>query len=240
MQCKLIRLSDLDQRRGFAHIVAAHNRVEGALMYRYLAMACASVAACATPYQKQGFAGGFSETQLDENAFRVAFRGNGYTSHERVADFTLLRSAELTRAHGYHFFIVVQASERTSYSSHTTPTQSTTTASATGYGNSTYVTAHTTTTGGQTYLIAKPGASNTIVCFRDRPDGYEMVYNADFLYRSLTQKYGMPAPDAYTYQAPPVPDGRACKVEADCEIGKWCGRMNESTGRGACIPIGTR
>src|SRR5437764_1386447 len=55
--------------------------------------------ACATPYQRHGFTGGFSESQLDENVFRVNFRGNGYTSPERAADFTLLRSAELARAH---------------------------------------------------------------------------------------------------------------------------------------------
>jgi len=51
---------------------------------------------CATSYQKTSFTGGYSETQLDENVFNVSFKGNGYTSRERVADFTLLRSAELT------------------------------------------------------------------------------------------------------------------------------------------------
>ena len=148
------------------------------------------LAGCATAYQRQGMTGGFSETQLDENVFRVRFNGNGYTSGERAADFTLLRSAELARNHGYPFFIIVQASAGSSYSTYTTPVQSHTTASATSYGNTAYGSAHTTTSGGETYLIAKPGVANTIVCFKERPEGYQgMVYNADFLYDSLTQKY---------------------------------------------------
>jgi hypothetical protein len=59
------------------------------------------VAACATPYQSRGLAGGFSETQLSENMFQVYFRGNGYTREERVDDFALLRSAELAEEHGF-------------------------------------------------------------------------------------------------------------------------------------------
>jgi hypothetical protein len=30
---------------------------------------------CATTYQKQGFTGGFSETQLGENIFQISFKG---------------------------------------------------------------------------------------------------------------------------------------------------------------------
>jgi len=87
----------------------------------------ALLAACATPYQSKGYTGGFSETQLDVNVFRVNFNGNAYTSGERAVDFTLLRSAELAREHGYHYFIVVQHSAGYSYSTRTTPTQSHTT-----------------------------------------------------------------------------------------------------------------
>jgi len=35
----------------------------------------ALLAACATPYQSKGYTGGFSETQLDVNVFRVNFNG---------------------------------------------------------------------------------------------------------------------------------------------------------------------
>ncbi len=132
----------------------------------------AQLAACATPYQSKGYTGGFSETQLDVNVFRVNFNRNAYTSGERAVDFTLLRSAELAREHGYHYFIVVQHSAGYSYSTRTTPTQSHTTGTATTYGGTTTVNTQTTTTGGQTHVIAKPGTSNTIVCFVEKPENY--------------------------------------------------------------------
>jgi hypothetical protein len=151
-----------------------------------------SVLSCATGYHAHGLSGGFSETQLDENVFQVSFKGNGYTSRERAADFTLLRSAEIARANGFSFFIIVEKADRTGYGTYTTPTQSHTTASATSYGNTTYGSATTTTSGGQSYLIQKPGVANTIVCFKERPQDVQgLVYNADFVYKSLTQKYGM-------------------------------------------------
>ena len=58
------------------------------------------LSACATTYQPQGLSGGFSETQLDTNVFKVSFRGNGYTHAERAEDLALLRSAELTLKNG--------------------------------------------------------------------------------------------------------------------------------------------
>ena len=53
------------------------------------------LSACATTYQSESFSGGFSETQLDKNVFRVSFQGNGYTRAERAEEMALLRSAEL-------------------------------------------------------------------------------------------------------------------------------------------------
>ena len=143
---------------------------------------------CATSYQKKGFTGGFSETQLDENVFSVSFRGNAYTDRERVADFTLLRSAELTLENGFQYFAIIDANSYTKHSTYTTPTTSHTTASAYGTGNYAYGNATTTTTGGQTYNISKPSASNTIVCFKEKPESI-FTYNAQFIYNNVRQKY---------------------------------------------------
>jgi len=145
---------------------------------------------CATTYQSSGYSGGYSETQLDENVFKVAFRGNGYTGRERVADFTLLRSAELTIENGYKYFAVVDANSYTKNSTYTTPTTSNTTASVYGSGNYAYGNATTTTTGGQTYNISKPSSSNTIVCFKEKPtNGFS--YNAEFIFKNITKKYAI-------------------------------------------------
>jgi len=117
---------------------------------------------CATSYQGDGFTGGYSETQLDENVFNVSFRGNEFTRRDRVADFTLLRSAELTLENGFNYFVVIDANSYTTTSTHTTPTTTNTTASAYSSGNSIYGGATSSTTGGQTYNISKPSESNTI------------------------------------------------------------------------------
>ena len=115
------------------------------------------LSACATSYQADGFSGGFSETQLDTNVFRVSFRGNGHT-----------------RAH----FVVIDSQSRERHGTYTTPNQSYTTANATAYGNSAYGTAQTTTYGDQTIHISKPSTTNTIMCFKGKQDIQGLVYGA--------------------------------------------------------------
>ena len=128
------------------------------------------VSGCATTYQPNSFSGGFSETQLDSNVFRVSFRGNGLTGAERAEEMALLRSAELTLNNGFSHFAIVDASSRTSYSSFTAPSQTQTIGTISSYGNTSYLNAQTRTTGGQTFVAAKPSTTNTIVCFKGRPE----------------------------------------------------------------------
>lgn len=152
-------------------------------------LAVALLQACATPYQRSGFSGGYSETQLDSNVFRVSFRGNGFTNRDKAADLVLLRSAELTLTNGFKYFSVIDADSYTSTSQISTPTTSYTNAHLTSYGNTAYGTATTTTYGGQSYNISKPTSTNTIVCFKERPtNGFS--YSAEFIYKNLSQKYG--------------------------------------------------
>lgn len=148
---------------------------------------------CATSYQAQSFSGGFSETQLDKNVFRVTFKGNGYTQSERAEDFALLRSAELTLKHGFSHFAIVDGRQSADYGVMTTPTQSYTTGSVTAYGNTAYGSARTTTTGGQSFIIKKPSSTNTIVCFNGKPENGMFVYDAQFIHNSLSAKYGIKA-----------------------------------------------
>ena len=79
---------------------------------------------CATSYQKSGFSGGFSETQLSENVWKVHFRGNAKTTMERATDFCLLRSAELTLENGYKYFAIVDENSSTKSSTFSTPSTS--------------------------------------------------------------------------------------------------------------------
>lgn len=152
---------------------------------------CLFLAGCATPYQTQGLTGGFSETQLDQNVFRVSFRGNAYTSSERAADFTLLRSAELAIENGYGYFIIVDTEKYSQTGAYTTPTTSYTTGSVHGSGDYAHISATTTTSGGQTYFYSRPRSTNTIILFNERPEVDAMVYDASFVVRSIRQRYGV-------------------------------------------------
>ncbi len=145
---------------------------------------------CATAYQSRGMTGGYSETQLDVNVFKVAFRGNGFTGRERVADFTLLRSAQLALQNGYKYFVIINANSYTSNSTFTTPTTSNTTANVYGTGNYAYGNATTTTYGGQTYNVSKPSSTNTIACYKEKPK-FGFSYNAELIYKNITKKYGI-------------------------------------------------
>lgn len=85
------------------------------------------LAACstATPYgpASQGGGYGFSEQKIEDNRFRINFRGNSLTSRETVENSLLYRAAELTVQQGYDHFIVVEndTEARTTYSGSSYP-----------------------------------------------------------------------------------------------------------------------
>ena len=156
-----------------------------------LGLVVATLSGCATAYQSKSFTGGYSETQLGDNIFQVSFRGNGYTSRERAADFTLLRSAEVTVENGFRYFVIVESEKGSKVGAYTTPTTSNTTGSAYGSGNYAYGNATTTTYGGQTYFISKPRATNTILCFKEKPEINGLVFDAEFVAKSIRKKYDL-------------------------------------------------
>jgi hypothetical protein len=115
---------------------------------------------CATKYQPEGFTGGYSESQLGDNIFQVSFRGNSYTGHDIESDFALLRSAELALQNGFRYFVIVRPGKEI-----------------------------TTTPGGETYDISMPSASNTILCFKEKPEVDGLIYDATLVTQVLKKKY---------------------------------------------------
>lgn len=154
-----------------------------------ISLSLIGLTACATAYKPSGFAGGFEETALAPNVYRVSFDGNGYTSSTRAEELALLRSADLTLQKGFKFFGLADSNLENSISTHTTPVTSTTTVNANAYGNSIYGTANTTTTGGQTYLMSKPSAKNLVVMFEEKPEVLGMIFDAAFICESIGAKY---------------------------------------------------
>jgi hypothetical protein len=73
-----------------------------------------ALSACetATPYQPlaagNAQSGGYSETKLEDNRWRVSFAGNSLTSRATVETYLLHRAAELTVAQGYDWFETAQ------------------------------------------------------------------------------------------------------------------------------------
>ena len=147
---------------------------------------------CATGYHASGVGGGYSETVLGENVFRVSFRGNGYSSSERVADLSLLRCADLCLEHGFGFFALVDGSDSETVSTYSTPSHASTTGTVTGVGNTAYLSAETTVRPGRTYIFVKPQRTNTIVCFKEKSKTTGVILDATFVSSSIRGKYGMP------------------------------------------------
>ena len=72
-----------------------------------------ALSACATlgptPYQAlQPGTGGYEESRLQDDVYRVSFRGNRYTPETDIIDFLYLRCAELTLQADYTHFAVEQ------------------------------------------------------------------------------------------------------------------------------------
>ena len=143
---------------------------------------------CATPYAGNGLLGGYSDTALAPDVYRISFQGNGFTSPERSQDFAILHAADLTLSHGYHYFGIINQTEGGSSGAINMPGQSYTYANARAYGNTVYGTATTTYIPGATIPVFYPRSGLMIRCFGARPQG-AFALNAAFVSRSLREKY---------------------------------------------------
>jgi len=69
---------------------------------------CFLLAGCATAYQPEAWSGGFQDEKLESDTYEIWFGGNANTKKERVMNFALLRSAELTLEEGYDYFTILE------------------------------------------------------------------------------------------------------------------------------------
>jgi len=123
--------------------------------------------ACATGYGASGVTGGYTDTRLAPNVWRVSYSGNGYTSDARAVNFTMLRSAELALAHGFRYFVVAESRD-------------------TGTSDTRlFVNKYSA----QTQTHHYPGQNQTIVCFAEQPEGKGLVYDAAFVRESIAKEY---------------------------------------------------
>ncbi len=118
-----------------------------------------SLIACSTPYRAQGIAGGYSEVQVDRNAFRVTYAGTIASNQAETDERALLRSAEVALNHGYPFFVT----------SGFAPTGSAMALAATA--------------------VSVPSTTITIYCYATRPETTAIVYDAGQIASTLGPKY---------------------------------------------------
>jgi hypothetical protein len=83
-----------------------------------IAAATLSLAACATPTVYAPSTGapasvGFSDYRIETGRYRVSCTGGGGAPMAQVADYALLRAAEVALRDGYDWFRVVDRSDRT-------------------------------------------------------------------------------------------------------------------------------
>jgi len=57
--------------------------------------------ACATPYQRSGFRGGYSEEEVGNGQYIIRFRGNAYTSSFTIERYAYRRAEEFCKEKGF-------------------------------------------------------------------------------------------------------------------------------------------
>ena len=68
------------------------------------------IVGCSTPYQPYGLLGGYKSSKLDDNSYRILFKGNQHTNGETVYNNLERRCAEITIENGYSHFIIYEDS----------------------------------------------------------------------------------------------------------------------------------
>lgn len=150
-----------------------------------------ALAGCGSPtkYQAEAWDGGFNETRLDKNVFKVSFQGNKYSKPERIEEMALLRSADVTLSNGFTHFVILSGKSKEDVHTFTTPVEVHTSSKKKKVADGSETRSVSYTTGGDTFVSVMPTTTNTIMVFKRKPDRPEMVYDARFLCGSLGRKY---------------------------------------------------
>lgn len=134
--------------------------------------------ACTKSLQPDNYPEQISSTQLDTNTFLVSYSGSTSSADEKTTDLALLRSAEVALDNGFNYFVIVNDSESDA-SALKVSDQDEIDLENTSYEPTFYR--------GKRYVHSDPDADNTIVCFKEKPEGF--AYVALFVKATLRSKY---------------------------------------------------
>lgn len=132
---------------------------------------------CASTYGPESLlSGGYTESLIQDNIFRVNFKGKASDSIGRVNDFALLRSAEITIQNGYSYFIVIEGGTTIKTGVVSTPAHIN---MATGMIE-----------GGHVSSYSKPNASIVIQCYKEKPENVSgIIYDATQVRSNIKSQY---------------------------------------------------
>ncbi|WP_426269133.1 CC0125/CC1285 family lipoprotein [Dyella kyungheensis] len=143
------------------------------------ALVALALGGCATAYQSKGLTGGFSETVLSPDSFKINFSGNGFTSAERASDFAVLRAADKSLELGCNYFGIMNEADGATVGSATISSGGWNHHSAWGVSN--------------TFPIVKPNSSLFVKCSREQVAGANLL-DAHYIAQSIRAKYGIKTP----------------------------------------------
>lgn len=132
---------------------------------------------CVTSYHSAGLTGGYSEIITSTDSFLVTFKGNGFTSNEKVIQYALKRASELAIHNGYRYFVLTSSIDQTRSIGYSN-TQGNISGVANGYSYSNSSNAYLKgSSSSSTYsgVIRKPGVTIGIKCFRDKPKDLDVI-----------------------------------------------------------------
>ncbi len=155
-----------------------NQRVPGRLVITGAALL---LTACQTPYQADRWYrdGGYREQKTGAASWQVTFTGNENTDMERVMDLSLLRAAELCQQDGYAF-VTVQA---------TNSVLDVTEEEEIEYAED--EDGNEVEAGASTYTVTSPRVVRQVECAHAIVDGHRDSFDARYLARSITAKYGL-------------------------------------------------
>ena len=148
-----------------------------------------SLTACATAYKSNSFFndGGFSETELQENIFKVAFRGNEFTNKDKIVDFTMLRAAEICSSRNMKYMIISNTSTENISTGYLPATiNSNSYGTINSYGNNSNYSSNTNTIINPAVSLFDTKSNLFVQCLDKKVAN---AWDAEFLSRSLKEKY---------------------------------------------------
>ena len=155
------------------------------MRYSYLLLVFLLSSCLSTAYVEDGWKGGFTDTQINEDTWKVTVGGNAYTKQSTIRDYAILRASEVTLEQGYKYFVIYDDKDSTKVNTYTTSGSSSTTGRIDDWGN---INSRTTYNSPQTNTQTKFGNELLYRVTNVKIDGF-VNYDAQLIYDSLSAKY---------------------------------------------------